>query len=145
MTTRKYLVLVAVVIFASTGDASLARGMKDFGPVTMENLSHLLTGLLNPWIFLGVGLLTLFYASYLSALSWADLTYVLPATSLSYVMMALLGKFFLHESVTFWHWIGIAMITSGVGFVATGPEKTHGAHRSDSATLPLAHEAGSDT
>ena len=139
MTFRKYLVLLAVVIFASTGDASLARGMKDFGAVTMGNFSHLLTALLSPWIIGGIGLLMLFFACYLSALSWADLTYVLPATALSYVLMALLGKYFLHEDVTLWRWVGIALITAGVGFVASGPEKTPGAHRSHGVGLPLAH------
>lgn len=140
MTFRKYLVLLAVVIFASTGDASLARGMKNFGAVTMGNLPHLLTVLFSPWIMGGIALLILFFASYLSALSWADLTYVLPATALSYVMMALLGKYFLHENVTMWRWVGIALITAGVGFVATGPEKTPGTHRSHDAGLPLVHD-----
>ena len=33
----------------------------------------------------------------MNALSWADLTYVLPATSLGYVLMALIARFVLHE------------------------------------------------
>jgi len=70
-----------------------------------------------------------FFASYLSALSWADLTYVLPATSLSYILMVLLAKFFLHEHVSLWRWLGVALIVTGVGFVASGPEATPGAHR----------------
>jgi drug/metabolite transporter (DMT)-like permease len=133
-----------VIVFASTGDASLARGMRDFGSVTRDNLPHLLTALLNPWVLGGIVLLLLFFASYLSSLSWADLTYVLPATALSYVMMALLGKYFLHENVTLWRWLGIALITLGVGFVATGPEKTPGAHHSPEPALPLAHDIRSD-
>ena len=110
----------------------------------MGNLPHLLTVLLSPWIIGGILLLTFFFVSYLTALSWADLTYVLPATALSYVMMALLGKYFLHENVTVWRWLGIALITLGVGFVATGPEKTPGTHRSHEGGLPLAHDAGGD-
>jgi drug/metabolite transporter (DMT)-like permease len=38
--------------------------------------------------------------------------------------MALLAKIFLHENVTLEHWLGIALITAGVGFVATGPSLT---------------------
>lgn len=124
MNLRKYLVLVAVVIFAACGDVCLARGMRDFGAVTSANWSHLLTALGNPWIVGGICLLIGFFGSYLTALSWADLTYVLPATAVSYVLMALLGKFFLHENVTPSHWLGIALITLGVGFVATGPSVT---------------------
>ena len=85
---------------------------------------HLLTALLNPWILGGIGLLMLFFASYLTALSWADLTYVLPATAISYVLMALLARILLHEHVTANRWMGILLVTAGVGFVATGPERT---------------------
>ena len=125
MTFRKSFVLLAVAVFAACGDVCLARGMQDFGPVTTANLNHLVLSLWNPWIVVGICLLILFLCSYLTALSWADLTYVLPATAVSYVLMALLGKFFLHESVTLSRWLGVALITAGVGFVAGGPVLTH--------------------
>jgi drug/metabolite transporter (DMT)-like permease len=60
----------------------------------------------------------------MSALSWADLTYVLPATSLSYVLVALVGHFRLHEEISPARWLGIALIAAGVGFVAAGPSLT---------------------
>jgi len=122
-------VLLAVVVFAACGDVSLARGMRVFGAVTLANLPHLFAALMNPWVGLGILMLLGFFAGYLSALSWADLTYVLPATSVSYILMVLLAKFFLHEHVTVWRWLGVALIVAGVGFVATGPEATPGAHR----------------
>jgi drug/metabolite transporter (DMT)-like permease len=129
MTARKYFILLAVVVFAACGDVSLACGMRAFGAVTLSNLPNLFTALLNPWVVLGVLMLIGFFVSYLSALSWADLTFVLPATSLSYILMVLLAKFFLHENVTVWRWLGVALIVAGVGFVASGPEATPGAHR----------------
>jgi drug/metabolite transporter (DMT)-like permease len=122
-------VLLAVIVFAACGDVSLSRGMKTFGAVTLANVSGLLPALLNPWVVLGIVMLILFFVSYLSALSWADLTYVLPASAVSYVLMVLLARFFLQENVTIWRWLGVALITLGVGFVATGPEATPGAHR----------------
>jgi drug/metabolite transporter (DMT)-like permease len=124
VTFRKYLVLFAVVIFGAGGDVCLGRGMKDFGAVTSANWNQLFASLWNPWVLTGICLLLIFLCSYLTALSWADLTYVLPATALGYVLMALLGKFFLHENVTLWRWLGIALITAGVGFVAGGPALT---------------------
>jgi drug/metabolite transporter (DMT)-like permease len=66
-----------------------------------------------------------FFASYMTALSWADLTYVLPATSLGYVLLTLIAKFFLHETVTTSRWIGVLLISAGVGFVTQGPALTH--------------------
>lgn len=124
MTFRKYLVLLAVAVFAACGDVSLARGMKDFGPVTSTNWHALFAALWNPWVLTGIGFLVLFFCTYLTALSWADLTYVVPATAISYVLMALLGKYFLHETITGWRWLGVALITAGVGFVAGGPSLT---------------------
>jgi uncharacterized membrane protein len=137
LTTRKYLVLLAVAIFAACGDVCLARGMRDFGAVTSANWRHLLGVLANPWVLGGIGLLILFFCTYLTALSWADLTYVLPATAFSYVLMAALGKILLRENVTSAHWLGIALVTVGVGVVASGPSHTtpvqenpgHGQHR----------------
>lgn len=124
MTIRKYLILAAVAVFASCGDVCLARGMRDFGAVTTANWHQLFGVVLNPWVLTGICLLLLFFGSYLTALSWTDLTYVLPATALSYVLMALLGELFLNEHVTVSRWVGIALITVGVGFVASGPAVT---------------------
>jgi drug/metabolite transporter (DMT)-like permease len=147
LTVRKYFVLFAVAAFAACGDVSLSRGMKAFGAVTLASLPSLFTAVLNPWIVLGILLLIGFFVSYLTALSWADLTYVLPATAVSYVLMVLLAKVFLHEHVTVWRWLGVALITIGVGFVATGPEATPGAHRHnrDAACEPVTlADAGSE-
>ena len=40
----------------------------------------------------GIALLIGFFASYLTALSWADLTFVLPATAFGNVIVALLSQ-----------------------------------------------------
>ncbi|MGB8889951.1 MAG: EamA family transporter [Candidatus Korobacteraceae bacterium] len=140
MTLRKYLVLLAVVIFGSSGNVCLGRGMKDFGPVNSSNWTRLLIALLNPWVLVGIGLLLLFFCSYLSALSWADLTYVLPATAIGYVLTALLANLLLHENVTFTHWLGIGLITAGVGFVATGPALTAPVESGAATKRVRAHE-----
>ncbi|HZR59226.1 MAG TPA: EamA family transporter [Terriglobales bacterium] len=125
MTFRKYLVLAGVAVSAAIGDSLLARGMKQIGSVSLQNLAHIILAILNPWVALGILFLLCFFASYMTALSWADLTYVLPATSLSYVLLALIAKFFLHEQVSVTRWAGIALISAGVGFVTRGPELTH--------------------
>jgi len=61
--------------------------MKDFGAVTATNWHHLFAFVLHLWVLTCIGLL-LFFVSYLTALSWADLTYVLPGTAISYALMA---------------------------------------------------------
>jgi drug/metabolite transporter (DMT)-like permease len=121
---RKYLVLLAVMLFGGAGDVLLKRGMKDFGPVDLHNLPHLVSALANPWILIGIICLTGFFASYLTALSWADLTYVLPATAMGYVVIAVLSKYFLQEHISEWRWAGILLISCGVGWVTRGPALT---------------------
>ena len=118
------MVLVGVAVFSTAGDSLLARGMKDLGGVSLHNLSSLILAILNPWVACGILLLLAFFASYMSALSWADLTYVLPATSLGYVLVALAARFGFHEAISPTRWLGIALITAGVGFVAAGPSHT---------------------
>jgi drug/metabolite transporter (DMT)-like permease len=125
VTFRKYLVLAGVAVLASAGDSLLSRGMKEVGAISLHHLGGVILALLNPWVALGIVLLLGFFASYMMALSWADLTYVLPATSVGYVLLALIAKFLLHEDVTFTRWLGILLISAGVGFVTRGPALTH--------------------
>ena len=121
---RRYLVLGVVTLTSAFGDTSLAIGMKRVGPVSLSQPGALLSALRTPWVFAGVLLLLGFFASYLTALSWADLTFVLPATSLAYVGIAFLSKFWLHEQISIARWLGILLITAGVGFVTQGPAYT---------------------
>ncbi len=113
------------MVTGSFGDTFLSVGMKQMGPVSMHHLSSLLLALRIPWVLAGIFLLIGFFASYLTALSWADLTFVLPATSFGYVVIALLSKFWLREPVSPSRWAGILLITLGVGFVTRGPSYTH--------------------
>ena len=124
MTFRKYLVLVGVMFFRSVGDALLSRGMKDVGSISLNNLATVILSVINPWVALGILFLLVFFAAYTTALSWADLTFVLPATSIGYVVLTLIAKFYLHEQVSVMRWLGIVLISAGVGFVTRGPALT---------------------
>jgi drug/metabolite transporter (DMT)-like permease len=124
VTFRKYLVLAGVTVFAAAGDSMLSHGMKQTGNISLHHLQGVVLAVRNPWVAVGILLLLAFFASYMNSLSWADLTYVLPATSLGYVLLALVAKFALHEAVSPMRWLGIALISGGVGFVAGGPALT---------------------
>lgn len=124
MSVSKYIILICVAVFASLGDFCLKIGMNKRGMIETANVHDAFLALFDPWVAVGTIFLIAFFACYLSALSWADLTYVLPATALGYVFMALLSVFFLHEHVSVWRWAGILLITAAVGFVANQPHKT---------------------
>lgn len=124
MTFRRYLVLGVVAVTAPLGDTLLSAGMEKVGPVSLQHLSMLIYAIRTPQIIMGIALLIGFFASYLASLSWADLTYVLPATSIGNVIVALLARFWRHEQISPARWLGILLITAAVGFVAQGPSYT---------------------
>ena len=124
LSTSQYLVLVAVMLSAAVGDTLLSHGMQQVGTIDLHHLDLLLFALTNGWVIAGVLCLIGFFSFYLTALSWADLTFVLPSTAFGYVVVALLAHFWLGEHITLSRWIGILLIVCGVGFVANGPALT---------------------
>ncbi len=124
MSFRKYLVLAAIVLFGACGDICLSYAMKKAGPVGATSIAQLVGFVFTPWVALGILLLIGFFASYMAALSWADLTYVLPAASLGYVILALMARFLLHEQISLTRWAGIILVSLGVAVVTQGPSLT---------------------
>ena len=117
--------LLAVIVFGSTfGDVYIAKGMRQIGEISISRWHDLLFAPLNPFVAFGTILLMMFYISYLASLSWADLSYIMPATTFGYVLTALLAHFMLGEHIPVTRWIGIIMITAGVGFITGGPSLT---------------------
>lgn len=125
LTARQYLILALVSVCAPLGDTFLARGMKVMPEISLAHPGTLLAAVFTPWIGAGIALLICFFSSYLNALSWADLTYVMPATALGNVIVELLSRFWLREVVSVERWAGVALVTLGVSFVAQGPSSTH--------------------
>jgi drug/metabolite transporter (DMT)-like permease len=115
---------MAIACCNGTGDVLLKRGMDDLGEIHLNNWTHIFNAFINPWVVVGILCLAGFFYAYLTALSWADLTFVLPATAFGYVVTAFLSSFFLHEHVSLWRWAGVLLITGGVGLVAKGPSLT---------------------
>src|ERR1700728_669860 len=124
LSPHQYMILGLVAFFAPLGDTCLSRGMTALPAVSISHPATLIAAVFTPWIALGIALLIGFFASYLTALSWADLTFVLPATAFGNVIVAFLARFWLHEPISVQRWAGIVLITVGVGFVANGPSLT---------------------
>ena len=124
LTSRQYLILALVALCAPLGDTCLSLGMTALPAIGLAHPAALIAAVFTPWIAAGIVLLIAFFASYLTALSWADLTFVLPATAFGNVIVALLARFWLQEPISLERWAGIALITLGVSFVAQGPART---------------------
>jgi drug/metabolite transporter (DMT)-like permease len=106
-----------VVVLNALGNYCLSRGMRALGAVDLRIVT-------NPWVLGGVVLLIGWLLAQLSLLSWADLTYVLPITAVSYVLSAILGAVSLHEHVPPTRWAGILLIAGGVAVVARTKART---------------------
>jgi drug/metabolite transporter (DMT)-like permease len=132
------MILGLVAVCAPLGDTCLSRGMTSLPAITLAHPGTLVAAVFTPWIGVGIALLIGFFASYLTALSWADLTYVLPATAFGNVIVALLSRYWLHEPISLERWSGIVLITLGVGFVAQGPSLTE--HPAPDSAVETAEE-----
>jgi drug/metabolite transporter (DMT)-like permease len=122
------LILIMVSV-APLGDTFLGKGMKQVGAMgswTPAGLFHFFfRAFTSGTVWLGIGLLLSFFVAYLLVLSWADYSYVLPASSISSLVIALLAYFVLHETITPTRWAGVAMICLGVFVVGhTHPRTT---------------------
>lgn len=115
-------------------------GMKQVPNVSLAHPASLIVAVFTPWVAVGIALLIGFFASYLTALSWADLTYVLPATAFGNMIVEMLSRFALHEAVSVQRWIGCLLITVGVGFVAQGPSFTEHPAPATAIAVPAEEE-----
>jgi uncharacterized membrane protein len=124
----KTLVMVlAMVVCANAGDLLLKRGMSQNGAVelTSSGLSHAFRlTVTNGTIWLGIFFLTGFMLSYMTVLSWADYSYVMPAGAFGYALLTLMAVIFLHESVSPRRWLGVALICVGVLLVGQTKPRT---------------------
>lgn len=122
---KKTLLFTLLVIVTSVaGNFSLSWGMRQVGRLDYLSPWAYLQAVLNPWVILGISLLMLWLFSHMTLLSWADLSYVLPVTSIGYVLAAVAGRIFLHEEISRGRALGILLIVIGVILVArTAPHR----------------------
>jgi drug/metabolite transporter (DMT)-like permease len=118
---KTFIVILLATLCAAIGEAFLSYGMKRNGQIRLSEPSQwghlILTVIRNPYVFCGVVFLALFFFLYLAALSWDDLSFVMPLTAMSYIFAALLAKFMLREEISWFRWAGTVIITLGILFI----------------------------
>jgi drug/metabolite transporter (DMT)-like permease len=124
MTLRTALFLAITVLGNTSGEIAVTRAMKDFGEVKNFKVAALLTRFgqvfQSGWMWLAIGLLAVGFFSLLTVLSWADVSFVIPATAFSYVVGGLGAKFLLGEHLSPTRWTGIVLVSLGVALVCAG-------------------------
>ncbi|PWU07055.1 MAG: transporter [Terriglobia bacterium] len=118
------ILTLSVIIFNVSGNYFLDVGMRSIGQIVSLSPLDYMRVFANPWIVLGVALLSIWLICQLSLFSWADLTFVLPITSVSYVLIALLGAILLNEHVSAARWGGVTLIVTGVAVVSRTRPRT---------------------
>jgi bacterial/archaeal transporter family protein len=112
-----FMILI-IVLSTSTGEVLIARGLRQIGEISTLNPWFLLRlsarVLMNPNVFLGVLSMAISFFAFLTVLSWENLSYTVPATSLSYVISTLGAKFILKEHINAHRWVGTLLVGVGI-------------------------------
>ncbi len=117
---RVIVVILFATVLVAIGEILLSAGMKQVGKDGHQGLRIVLAAGTNPLVLGGVALSAAFFGMYLLTLSWADISFVMPFTALSYFFVAIMASHWLHEQVTPARWIGTLIIVIGVIIVSFG-------------------------
>ena len=108
----RVLALAAFVVATNAaGNYALNWGMKN-------------GGIFTAWTLAGIATLIVWTVSRIKLLEWADLSYVLPVTSVGYVIPLILGTALLGESVSRERWLGALLIAAGAALVSPTKART---------------------
>jgi drug/metabolite transporter (DMT)-like permease len=116
------LLIGLVVLGGSAGDVLITKGMKQLGEISTLNVGRLLRifgrAITNRYVLIGVFFMAVSYFSFLGALRLADLSLVLPATSISFVITTIGARLFLKETISTMRWAGILLVCIGVALIS---------------------------
>ena len=121
---RTYLLLLTFIALRAFGNLLLAWGTKHFPEILGINPLGYLRAMLNPYIALGIVLLMVSLLTRLAIFSVADLSFVLPITSVGYIVSVLFGHLFLGEQITPARWVGVCLIFTATFLVGSTPQNT---------------------
>ncbi len=126
-TKRRYvnkLLVIWIILFATlcvaAGETMLSAGMKEVHHANAHDAGYILVTITNWKVLCGTSLMACYFGLYALCLSMADISFVLPFTALSYLLVAIFAQYFLHEHVTLTRWIGAFIIVLGVIVVGLG-------------------------
>lgn len=119
---KTFLVMFLATLSAAIGETMLSYILRKIEQPEWREPSQILGWFLqvvtNPYVLIGTTFLVGFFVLYLASLSWADLSFVMPLSALSFVFAAVLAKIILKEEVSWWRWIGISVIMIGITLVS---------------------------
>lgn len=125
---KTYVLIVLMVAFGAMGDVLLGKGMREMGGIALGSFGSFVDGIArgfhNDLVWMGVLSLCIFFVCYMLVLSWADYSFVSPASAISYAVVTFLGWMVLGEAVNSTRWLGVLVICVGVFLVGHTPART---------------------
>lgn len=119
---KTWMIVIAIVLADSAGNLLLTRGMRQVGEVRSRKIHVLLQQarcvFRNPMIGLGILCLAIAFFLLIALLSWADLSFIVPATALNYPLSLWGSRYFLGEQTSRIRWIGTILVCIGVALTA---------------------------
>ena len=116
------LMLVIITLSGALGDVYIAKGMKKVGEIHTLRLRALFALgrriLSNAAFLLGLFSMIVGFVAFLVVLTWADLSFIIPATSLSFVLTTLGAKWILKENINRLRWFGTVCVGLGIALIS---------------------------
>jgi drug/metabolite transporter (DMT)-like permease len=109
---KTILVLIPAIFAQAGGNVLLSMRMKEIGSSSWLPLVPRAVESSTLWF--GTALLIVSFVLFATALSWADLSFVVPAISAEVVLNVVFANYFLHEVVSLTRWTGVLLISIGV-------------------------------
>jgi multidrug transporter EmrE-like cation transporter len=126
--TKTYVLLFLMMALGSVGNTILDKGMKSLGPIDFSTRSAIWQGAFHTFtsgtIWLGICCMLLFMVCHMLVLSWADYSFVMLFSAITYALVPLLGYLWLGEYVPIARRLGIVLIVFGVFLVSRTPPRT---------------------
>lgn len=122
--TKSILLILISISIAVGGQILLKIGMNRIGNIAVNSMSalgHLFLGVIkSPIVLVGLFMYVISAAIWLVVISAVDLSFAYPFIGLTYVLILIVSKFILKESVNPIRWAGAAIITIGVVVISRG-------------------------
>ena len=132
--SKLLMILFVALTFETMGVMFLSKGLRDLqGPVTytLAEIAKLVgRGLTSRNIILGITFEAVFFIGLLIMMSKADVSFVWPLTSLTFVFATLAARFYLKEQIEPLRWTGVILIVLGASLITFTEKRKEQARRS---------------
>jgi uncharacterized membrane protein len=118
---REIFLLIVIVVAGTGGELCVTRAMKEIGEVhdfrPAALVCFLFRALRVAWMWIGIAMMTVAFFALLAALSFENVSFVVPVTALSYAAGAVGAVLFLRERISPQRWLGVLIVCTGVSIV----------------------------